>query len=213
MASPNRSTEDGNDVARRPRIVARLNRSGNTSATGSAASSSRPTPGPDGVRNEGGGSEAEGSDGDLRIGLAFQSDDEDDDGEGSYGRGGSGAIAARARAGRKGQGEREGAPIRQGKDDLSMDNTDETGEPEKDFTEMRLKADHASRPLWISPDDMTITLEGFSPIAEQAQDFLVAIAEPVSRYVVVFGISASEIHSDREPGKLHTAPPLFMNTA
>jgi DNA excision repair protein ERCC-3 len=28
---------------------------------------------------------------------------------------------------------------------------------------------------------MTITMEGFSPIAEQAQDFLVAIAEPVSR--------------------------------
>ncbi|UZJ52759.1 hypothetical protein CBS101457_002079 [Exobasidium rhododendri] len=54
-------------------------------------------------------------------------------------------------------------------------------EPERDFTELQLKPDHASRPLWISPNDMTITLEGFSPIAEQAQDFLVAIAEPVSR--------------------------------
>jgi DNA excision repair protein ERCC-3 len=44
-----------------------------------------------------------------------------------------------------------------------------------------LKTDHASRPLWISPEHGHIILEGFSPIAEQAQDFLVAISEPVSR--------------------------------
>lgn len=50
-----------------------------------------------------------------------------------------------------------------------------------DFTDLVLKRDHASRPLWISPDDHHIILEGFSPIAEQAQDFLIAIAEPVSR--------------------------------
>ncbi|KAG8932048.1 DNA repair helicase RAD25 [Tulasnella sp. 419] len=52
---------------------------------------------------------------------------------------------------------------------------------ERDFGFLQLKPDHASRPLWISPDDGTIILEGFSPIAEQAQDFLVAISEPVSR--------------------------------
>jgi DNA excision repair protein ERCC-3 len=53
-----------------------------------------------------------------------------------------------------------------------------------DFTELlKLKPDHASRPLWINPEDGRIILEGFSPLAEQAQDFLVAIAEPVSRYV------------------------------
>jgi DNA excision repair protein ERCC-3 len=52
-----------------------------------------------------------------------------------------------------------------------------------DFTELlKLKPDHASRPLWINPEDGRIVLEGFSPLAEQAQDFLVAIAEPVSRY-------------------------------
>ncbi|CDR99717.1 probable SSL2-DNA helicase [Sporisorium scitamineum] len=51
----------------------------------------------------------------------------------------------------------------------------------RDFTKMPLKLDHASRPLWISPDDGHIILEGFSPLAEQAQDFLIAIAEPVSR--------------------------------
>jgi hypothetical protein len=51
-----------------------------------------------------------------------------------------------------------------------------------DFTELlKLKPDHASRPLWINPEDGRIILEGFSPLAEQAQDFLVAIAEPVSR--------------------------------
>jgi hypothetical protein len=53
-----------------------------------------------------------------------------------------------------------------------------------DFTELlKLKPDHASRPLWINPEDGRIILEGFSPLAEQAQDFLVAIAEPVSRYI------------------------------
>lgn len=50
-----------------------------------------------------------------------------------------------------------------------------------DFSFMELKPDHTSRPLWINPEDATIILEGFSPIAEQAQDFLVAISEPVSR--------------------------------
>ncbi|KAG9004045.1 hypothetical protein FRB90_011078, partial [Tulasnella sp. 427] len=50
-----------------------------------------------------------------------------------------------------------------------------------DFSLMRLKADHASRPLWFNPEDATIILEGLSPIAERVQDFLVAISEPVSR--------------------------------
>ncbi|KAI9323698.1 P-loop containing nucleoside triphosphate hydrolase protein [Dichotomocladium elegans] len=51
----------------------------------------------------------------------------------------------------------------------------------EDYTYLPLKKDHASRPLWISPEDGHIILEWFSPIAEQAQDFLVAISEPVSR--------------------------------
>ncbi|KAF9003082.1 P-loop containing nucleoside triphosphate hydrolase protein [Cyathus striatus] len=50
-----------------------------------------------------------------------------------------------------------------------------------DFSWLDLKSDHASRPLWISPEDGHIILEAFSPIAEQAQDFLTAISEPVSR--------------------------------
>ncbi|XP_064926733.1 general transcription and DNA repair factor IIH helicase subunit XPB isoform X1 [Columba livia] len=51
----------------------------------------------------------------------------------------------------------------------------------KDYRQqMPLKADHASRPLWVAPDGH-IFLEAFSPIYKYAQDFLVAIAEPVCR--------------------------------
>ena len=56
---------------------------------------------------------------------------------------------------------------------------------DQDFSWLHLKPDHASRPLWISPEDGHIILEAFSPIAEQAQDFLVAISEPVSRCALV----------------------------
>lgn len=51
----------------------------------------------------------------------------------------------------------------------------------KDWSSLKLKGDHTSRPLWILPEDRTLILEAFSPIADQAQDFLVAISEPVSR--------------------------------
>ncbi|KAH3898950.1 probable DNA repair helicase RAD25 [Saccharomycodes ludwigii] len=50
-----------------------------------------------------------------------------------------------------------------------------------DFSYLKLRPDHETRPLWISPGDGRIILESFSPLAEQAQDFLVTIAEPVSR--------------------------------
>ncbi|KAJ3041370.1 hypothetical protein HDV00_009511 [Rhizophlyctis rosea] len=52
--------------------------------------------------------------------------------------------------------------------------------PQEDMEGLTLKPDHMLRPLWVSADHR-IVLEAFSPIAEQAQDFLVAIAEPVSR--------------------------------
>ncbi|RCK62228.1 DNA repair helicase RAD25 [Candida viswanathii] len=50
-----------------------------------------------------------------------------------------------------------------------------------DFSYLKLKPDHFSRPIWISPNDGRIILESFSPLAEQAMDFLITIAEPVSR--------------------------------
>ncbi|KAK1234906.1 DNA repair helicase RAD25 [Marasmius sp. AFHP31] len=70
---------------------------------------------------------------------------------------------------------------------------------QQDFSALYLKPDHASRPLWISPDDGHIILEKFSPIAEQAQDFLTAISEPVSRLDGltgdwILGIRPSFIH-------------------
>ncbi|KAJ2014512.1 DNA repair helicase RAD25, partial [Coemansia sp. S85] len=50
-----------------------------------------------------------------------------------------------------------------------------------DYSYLRLKPDHESRPLWICPHSGHIILEAFSPIAEQAIDFLIAISEPISR--------------------------------
>lgn len=43
-----------------------------------------------------------------------------------------------------------------------------------------LKDVHKERPMWVSPDGVII-LETFAPNSRQAQDFLIAIAEPVSR--------------------------------
>lgn len=50
-----------------------------------------------------------------------------------------------------------------------------------DFLYLKLKPDHFLRPIWISPTDGRIILESFSPLAEQAQDFLITVAEPRSR--------------------------------
>ncbi|AAS53651.1 AFR280Wp [Eremothecium gossypii ATCC 10895] len=66
-----------------------------------------------------------------------------------------------------------------------------------DFSYLKLKPDHASRPLWIAPNDGRIILESFSPLAEQAQDFLVTIAEPVSRpsHVHEYKITAYSLYA------------------
>jgi hypothetical protein len=64
-----------------------------------------------------------------------------------------------------------------------------------DYSFLNLKDDHGSRPLWLSLEKETVRekwnqkellwinviSEAFSPIAQQAQDFLVAIGEPMSR--------------------------------
>lgn len=51
----------------------------------------------------------------------------------------------------------------------------------KDYrSQMVLKADHASRPLWVAPDGH-IFLESYSPVYRHAHDFMIAIAEPVCR--------------------------------
>ncbi|KAI7835846.1 hypothetical protein COHA_010244 [Chlorella ohadii] len=50
----------------------------------------------------------------------------------------------------------------------------------RDFSSLQLKPDHYNRPLWVCPD-ARVFLETFSPVYKQAYDFLIAIAEPVSR--------------------------------
>lgn len=50
-----------------------------------------------------------------------------------------------------------------------------------DFSYLDLKKDHHNRPLWIDPQKGRIILESFNPLAEQAQDFLITISEPLSR--------------------------------
>ncbi|KAJ8254992.1 hypothetical protein GJAV_G00199690 [Gymnothorax javanicus] len=74
----------------------------------------------------------------------------------------------------------EAIPAAAGKQvDESATKTDEYGA--KDYRlQMLLKNDHTSRPLWVAPDGH-IFLEAFSPVYKYAQDFLVAIAEPVCR--------------------------------
>ncbi|KAK0417240.1 hypothetical protein QR680_012900 [Steinernema hermaphroditum] len=62
---------------------------------------------------------------------------------------------------------------------MSNAGTDEFGA--RDYrSEMSLKPDHASRPLWVAPDGH-IFLESFSPVYKHAHDFLIAISEPVCR--------------------------------
>lgn len=66
-----------------------------------------------------------------------------------------------------------------------------------DFSYLKLKPDHFSRPIWISPIDARIILESFSPLAEQAQDFLITIAEPISRpsHVHEYRITAYSLYA------------------
>jgi DNA excision repair protein ERCC-3 len=49
-----------------------------------------------------------------------------------------------------------------------------------DFSSLKLKPDHISRPCWTCPDG-NIFLEAFHDLYISAYDFLVAIAEPVTR--------------------------------
>ncbi|KFA53824.1 hypothetical protein S40293_01682 [Stachybotrys chartarum IBT 40293] len=46
---------------------------------------------------------------------------------------------------------------------------------------LRLKPDRKNRPCWIDAPSGTVIMEKFSPLAAQATDFLVTIAEPSSR--------------------------------
>jgi len=105
----------------------------------------------------------------------FVHDEDDEDSmDGDYGKG----------TAKSGEKEGDGIP------DAASKNVEETSgdAPEDEFgakdfrDQMNLKSDHSSRPLWIAPNGH-IFLEAFSPVYQHAQDFLVAIAEPVCRPV------------------------------
>ncbi|KAK0548337.1 DNA repair helicase RAD25 [Tilletia horrida] len=120
------------------------------------------------------------------------SEDGEDDDEDEYNPNASRSKGARSRASGSGAGKARTSQAAQQDEDDDDDVIESVRPPRddrspdyvfnaRDFTKLPLKGDHSSRPLWISPEDGHIILEGFSPIADQAQDFLVAIAEPVSR--------------------------------
>ena len=61
---------------------------------------------------------------------------------------------------------------------------------------LSLRADHETRPLWVASDGV-ILLEAFSPLYQQAYDFLVAISEPVARpkYVHKYQLTAHSLYA------------------
>ena len=61
---------------------------------------------------------------------------------------------------------------------------------------IKLRDDHEKRPIWIAPDGR-IFLEAFSPLYRQASEFLIAIAEPVSRptYIHEYVLTAFSLYA------------------
>lgn len=49
-----------------------------------------------------------------------------------------------------------------------------------DYAHLPLKSDHTSRPIWVC-EDGRVFLETYNPLYRQAYDFLIAIADPVTR--------------------------------
>lgn len=74
-------------------------------------------------------------------------------------------------------------PPQPGEDDVPDSDdaqSDSENEEEKDWTDLEAKMDHAHRPLYVGKDKRVI-VEKFSPFFRFAEDFMIAIAEPVSR--------------------------------
>jgi DNA excision repair protein ERCC-3 len=67
---------------------------------------------------------------------------------------------------------------------------------DRDFSSMKLKPDHRSRPIWIAPD-AHIYLEAHSPVYKHARDFLIAIAEPLCRpeFIHEYQITAYSLYA------------------
>ncbi|CAB1100501.1 unnamed protein product [Ectocarpus sp. CCAP 1310/34] len=101
-------------------------------------------------------------------------------------RGAKGAAASSSGKGKAAskqqqkQQHRAGAANTDDDDDDDEDGDDSMLMNLKDCRDMQLKPQHTDRPIWVLPDGH-IYLEASSPYYHQAYDFLVAIAEPVSR--------------------------------
>ncbi|KAM0754636.1 DNA repair helicase rad25 [Meredithblackwellia eburnea MCA 4105] len=97
------------------------------------------------------------------------------------------------------------ATSRQAQDEGADDLASSVFPDDKDFTFLPLKPDHANRPFYISPSNGNIILEAFHPLAAAATDFLIAIAEPVSR--------PSHIHEYKlTPHSLYAAVSVGLKT-
>ncbi|EJD36361.1 TFIIH basal transcription factor complex helicase XPB subunit [Auricularia subglabra TFB-10046 SS5] len=72
---------------------------------------------------------------------------------------------------------------------------------ERCLNSLPLKAGHDSRPLWVC-ENHSIVFERFSPFAEQVQDFLIAIAEPVSRpeFIHEYQLTTSSLYAAASVG-------------
>lgn len=81
----------------------------------------------------------------------------------------------------------------------------------RDFSYLSLKPDHHNRPLWIDPDKGNIILESLNPLAAVAQDFLITIAEPLSRPTFLHEYALT-IHSLYAAVSVGLSPQDIINT-
>jgi len=67
---------------------------------------------------------------------------------------------------------------------------------QEDYSYLPLKPDSHARPLWVCQDGRII-LEAFSTLHQQAEDFLITIAEPVSRpnYIQDYKLTAYSLYA------------------
>ncbi|KAM0334392.1 hypothetical protein ACHAQA_001418 [Verticillium albo-atrum] len=81
----------------------------------------------------------------------------------------------------------------------------------RDYSYLSLKPDFQNRPLWIDAGKARIFLESFSPLAQQCQDFLITIAEPISRpsFVHEYALSPHSLYAAVSVG---LSPADIINT-
>lgn len=116
--------------------------------------------------------------------LSDFGDEEDEEGEVVANKGNTRKKTAGSKKGKGKKGTKDGAILKPTQHNAyagSRDMVTSAFSDAADYSGLPLKHDHAFRPLYISPYTRTIILESFHSLAPQAQDFLIAIAEPVSR--------------------------------